>query len=326
MSASAASVGLALFREVCRIRSVEITTLCDGRVLALKRGGQTAHVYGWDFGVNSSTAVLICRNKAACSAVLRENRIPCLPHLAFYRPDREDFGFEHQASWSKMVEYLNSHPQGVVCKPNDLSRGVSVRRVSSVAELEKAVYDTFRYSRELCLSPFVSIDAEYRVVLLNGYCRLMYVKRLPTVTGDGVSMLGELIAATYATTWKGDHLAEHIEEVQRIHRLDYIPDRKEVLPVGWRHNLAHGALAELVDPSSPQMEVIVKMAIQSARALGVAFAAVDVADVAGNYQILEVNTGIGTERLLRQVPTASDLVQKLYGAAVEQLFHSPERV
>ena len=103
MSTSEASMDLVLLDEVCRTRNIEVKLLCDGRVLALKRRGVTVHVYGWDFGVNSSTALLICRNKATCSAVLADSRVPCVPHLVFYRPDREAFGFAHEASWAAMI-------------------------------------------------------------------------------------------------------------------------------------------------------------------------------------------------------------------------------
>jgi len=155
--AVAANLASRLLSEVCRTRQIEIRPLCGGRVLVLSKHGATAHVYGWDFGVNSATALLMCRNKAVCSAVLQDRGIPCVHHEVFYRPDREAFGFVYDASWSRMVEFLRVNPEGVVCKPNDLSRGVSVHRVLSVSQLEKAAYEVFRFSRELSLSPFVPI-------------------------------------------------------------------------------------------------------------------------------------------------------------------------
>ena len=86
---------LYLLREVCRTREIDVKSICDGRVLALARGGIRVHVYGWDFGVNDAPAMLICRNKATCSSILRDGGIPSVPHEVFYRPDRAAFGFAY---------------------------------------------------------------------------------------------------------------------------------------------------------------------------------------------------------------------------------------
>jgi D-alanine-D-alanine ligase-like ATP-grasp enzyme len=322
--AVAVSAAYRLFSEVCRTRQIDIKPLCGGRVLVLSKRGITANVYGWDFGVNSATALLVCRNKAACSALLQDRGIPCVPHEVFYRPDREVFGFVYDASWSRMIEFFGAHPAGVVCKPNDLSRGIGVRRVSSVPQLEKAAYEVFRFSRELSLSPFVSIDAEYRVVVFNGRCRLMYVKRLPVVMGDGASMLGELIAAAHDQEWTDVPLGGLLEDVEQTRRITYVPARDELVRVGWRHNFTHGARAELLDAASPELRQIVDMAEGAARALGVVLAAVDVVNNAGNYHVLEVNTGILTTHLLQQLPSARPIVKELFGAVVEHLFELVE--
>jgi|SRR5882724_1403333 len=148
----------------------------------------------------------------------------------------------------------------------------------------------------------------------------MYAKSLPIIIGDGDSMLGELIAAAHGKGWTGMPLGDFLEDVEQSRPITDIPVRNEVVRIGWRHNLAQGARAELLDPESPRLRPIVDIAISAACALGVVFAAVDVADILGEYKVLEVNTGIVTNHLLNQVPSASPIVRDLYGAVVEFLF------
>jgi glutathione synthase/RimK-type ligase-like ATP-grasp enzyme len=116
-----------------------------------------------------------------------------------------------------------------------------------------------------------------------------------------------------------------LEDIEDTYPVAMIPERGESIRTGWRHNLAHGATARLIDPASPEARPIVDIARRAAHALGVAFSAVDVADIASDLKVLEVNTGIVTNHLLHQVPLAAPIVRDLYATVVEHLFALAEK-
>ena len=74
-----------------------------------------------------------------------------------------------------------------------------VFKVSSEPELELAVHRIFSSQLGLAISPYVNIEDEVRVVLLDQHPLVVYQKNRPSITGDGKHSLLELaLAATPA--------------------------------------------------------------------------------------------------------------------------------
>jgi glutathione synthase/RimK-type ligase-like ATP-grasp enzyme len=79
-----------------------------------------------------------------------------------------------------MVELLHDNPQGVVVKPNEGTSGRSVFKVTTEAELDRAASEVFSMSAGLVISPYVAIEDEVRVVLLDDMPRVVYSKQRGT--------------------------------------------------------------------------------------------------------------------------------------------------
>jgi glutathione synthase/RimK-type ligase-like ATP-grasp enzyme len=84
----------------------------------------------------------------------------------------------------------------------------------------------------------------------------------------------------------------------------------------WRHNLDLGARPVLLEAGAAR-EACVALAIKAAGAIGIRFAAIDIVQVAGEWKVLEINSGVMMEALGRHHP---ELVQAAYAAALEKLF------
>jgi glutathione synthase/RimK-type ligase-like ATP-grasp enzyme len=84
----------------------------------------------------------------------------------------------------------------------------------------------------------------------------------------------------------------------------------------WRHNLELGARPALL-PAGATRDACVALAIKAAQAIGIRFASVDLVHVAGDWKVLEINSGVMMEALGRHHP---ELVQAAYTTALDRLF------
>jgi glutathione synthase/RimK-type ligase-like ATP-grasp enzyme len=76
-----------------------------------------------------------------------------------------------------MLVLLHDNPQGVVVKPNEGTSGRSVFKVTTEAELDHAAAEVFSMSAGLVISPYVAIENEVRVVLLDEVPLVVYSKQ-----------------------------------------------------------------------------------------------------------------------------------------------------
>ncbi|MEU4804870.1 ATP-grasp domain-containing protein [Actinosynnema sp. NPDC023587] len=106
-----------------------------------------------------------------------------------------------------------------------------------------------------------------------------------------------------------------IEDEYRLVVLDgdvLLVYRKAIAAGEWRHNLRFGARPVLdVDPTAPTPAALAAM-----RALGLRFASVDVAVVAGRPKVLEVNSGVSLEHFSQAGERHRALAADVYRAAV----------
>src|SRR5262249_56249391 len=98
--------------------------------------------------------------------------------------------------------------------------------------------------------------------------------------------------------------------------LDAILPRGQRRAVDWRHNLEYGANPVLLETGTAR-ETSVALAIKAARAIGIRFASIDVVRAGGNWQILEINSGVMMEALGSLHP---EHVHATYHAALDKIF------
>jgi glutathione synthase/RimK-type ligase-like ATP-grasp enzyme len=84
----------------------------------------------------------------------------------------------------------------------------------------------------------------------------------------------------------------------------------------WRHNLDLGARPVLL-PAGAARDACVALAISAAHAIGIRFASIDIVGVAGEWKVLEINSGVMMETLGQH---HRELVQTAYAAALDKLF------
>ncbi|KJC42861.1 RimK-like protein [Bradyrhizobium sp. LTSP849] len=262
--ASSERIFVQAIRRYCADHGIAVDIRAGGWLIAMRRGEERRFAFGYDIGLNSAIAHRLANDKSATAEALALECVPCIPHDLFLNPK---LGAQivvpgwHEA----MLALLAQNPQGVVVKPNEGTSGRSVFRVTTEAELDYAVGEVFSMSVGLVISPYVEIEEEVRVVLLDDVPLVVYSKQ------------------------RG-------------------PD--------WRHNLDAGAKPVLLEDGEAR-SACVKLAIDAASAIGIAFASIDVVRVDGDWRVLEINSGVMMEALGKLYP---ELVQATYDAALDRVF------
>ncbi|SFJ31881.1 RimK-like protein [Bradyrhizobium sp. Gha] len=251
-------------KAYCARHGIDVDVRAGGWLIAMRRGEIRRFAFGYDIGLNSAIAHRLANDKSATSEALSLARVSSIPHHLFLNPK---LGRNIVApTWrDAMRELLHAHPQGVVLKPNEGTSGRQVFKVTTEAELDHAASDVFAMSAGLVIAPYVAIEEEVRVVLLEDMPLVVYSKQ------------------------RG---------------------------ADWRHNLDAGAKPVLLEDGEVRT-ACVKLAIDAANAIGIAFASIDVVRVEGDWRVLEINSGVMMEALGKLYP---ELVQATYDAALDRVF------
>lgn len=289
-----------------------INTFGHGVVEIVTDDGRNLRVFGYDFGVNSSSSSRLADDKAATSRTLARFAVPAVDHRVVFRPDfvgYAGFGEECKDALSLFDEF----GRNVVCKNNRGTGGLDVYHAKSEAELKSSIARIFSVCCACSISPFLDISSEIRVILIDDVVTAVYSKRRPSVVADGICTLAALIA-THMPEFPTKSLMLFEES-----ELAAIPVAGCSIALNWRHNLGQGAAPEFNISSSLRLEAI-KLARAALRALDLRAASVDVIVVGGYPLVLEVNSGIMVENLSRAGDVGWRLARETYLRLVELAF------
>jgi glutathione synthase/RimK-type ligase-like ATP-grasp enzyme len=301
-------------KRYCAERTIAVEVRADGWLIVMQRGAKRRFAFGYDVGLNSAVAHRIANDKSATAEVLNMSGVACVPHALFLGPELSEY-VGARGTWEAMLGLLNENPRGIVVKPNEGTSGKSVFRVSTKPALELAVKQIFASHLSLAISPYLDIEDEVRVVLIDEMPVVVYSKSRPAVEGDGRHSLLELALKATSTERRSTVLAGMLAELEKS-GLDAIlpPGQRRVL--NWRHNLDSGALPVLVELGELR-DTCVRLAVRAAQTIDIRFASIDLVRVAGEWKVLEINSGVMMESLSRLYP---ELVYSAYDAALDRVF------
>lgn len=305
--------------KYCDANDIALKKMSDDWIFLLEKNGLSHVVFGYDIGLNSSTAHRVASDKAATYELLNANGVPALEHYVYLHP-RYAKHLSKDGNWSEIAEKFETWGRDAVVKPNEGTGGIGIYRVRSNFEMEHAVQEILSSERSLSLSPFVTIKREIRVFILDNENLLAYEKYIPTVTGDGSSTIIELMhqqleADTVSLIFEGNSQTGSTINYQAI------PAADEIVPIHWKHNLGLGAKPKFLDTSTANAEIA--LALKAARSIGLRFGSVDLVETdQGQLLVLEANSGVMMEKIAEYHPDGPKILDKVYGAALSQIFPS----
>ncbi|NPU66663.1 RimK-like protein [Bradyrhizobium sp. 83012] len=314
---NAPHIQLAAVTRYCTDRGIRLEVREDGWLLVLEDATRRHLLFGYDLGLNSAVAHRLACDKAATAALLGASGVPAIPHVFCLAPV---LGGRPGLAPETIVELLETHPHGLVVKPNEGTSGRSVTRATTLGEALGAAKKIFDTGANVAISPLLDIADEVRVVQLDDAPLIVYRKQRPTVTGDGVRSLRDLALAT-ALSEEHARLLRRLDAEFGAAALSAIVPPGEERLLSWRHNLEFGARPVLLG-SGPPRDVCAALAREAAQAIGIRYASVDLVLVDGCWQVLEINSGVKMEAL---GPHAPELVESACFAALDAVFGGPPR-
>lgn len=257
---------------------------------------------------NSATASTLASDKHFASRILREAGVPAIGGEYFFLHERHRAHRPAGHERGDALAHFKTLGDSAFVKPLAGSRGDFAQAVHGEAALVRYLDDVVKYYDAVLMQPIVE-GIEYRVFLLDDdvlYCARKYP---PSITGDGVHKLRELLAVhNHALRARGLSPASLPDDDPS---LDVVLTKGRMHELPGRMNLSAGGKMVLADAPS---EKALTQARQSARAIGLRIAAVDMfVDIGGKpgaNEIIEVNSNPSI-RLLED-SCRSDLILKIW--------------
>lgn len=301
-------------RFIAAKHQIDFSSFSHDWIIRLHRRGITRYIYGYNFDLNPAASALIANDKSALSDVLAQHTIPHVEHTLFLAPDMAEY-IGTGGNWLRAIQYTEKTGYPIVCKSNQGTGGNDVFKVNNQAELEATFQKVHASAKGLTVSPYYTVEAEYRVVILDDTELLCYEKQRPCVIGNGNSTFFELLQAD------NSHDPELLEAAlsSPAFPLDAIPDRDAKIPVIWKHNLGMGATPQFSLNPGIRKNVL-ELARKAYAATGMRFASVDVIQTGNEMKIMEVNSGIMLENLSRFSNEGRTLALNVYAHAVAVMF------
>jgi hypothetical protein len=306
-----------IIREICKEDGIGLTSF-DDWAYCLRKDEKHNFIYGYQFGLDNAAVASILKDKSAASEMMTAAGVAHVPHWCVMSPAHPEF-CSLDSGWLFLEEIFNKY-HDLVLKDNQGTGGRLVFRVKNRQELEKACHEIFSTAASLAVSPYVPIEKEYRVVVLNGRMELAFSKIRPHITGDGVSTIRELLCELVRTA-SSTQLGELFTRGQQStlfgagQSADTVLSEGEELVLEWKHNLGQGASAQLVtdEQIKEQLRPLVMSAVEL---FDLHFASIDVVKTPEGLKILEINSGVMMENLARTDAVCYQLAKETYRKAI----------
>ena len=173
---------VSIIKDICTKRSIELKSFSDDWILELNKEGVKSFIYGYRFGINNSSSEGVTQDKVATYQVLEAAGIAAVPHVIV-----STRATTHE-QWKSLA-----HEWGhFIVKP---LHGGGGRGLKSFYDVNDAVKHMDSHPElEWCVSPFLEILSETRVILLDGEILLSFEKSSPQMY-EGIPMFNLRLGA-----------------------------------------------------------------------------------------------------------------------------------
>ncbi len=172
-----------MVQRLCADKGIAIKTFSDDWVLTLEKGDVRRLIYGFKLGgLNDGAAVAISQDKVATYELLKDAHIAAVPHaLISTRANSYDQWEKHAKKWQRFV-----------IKPTHGGGGRAVYMFDDVQAAKQHM--ATHHEESWCVSPFLAIKEEVRIIMLGDQVLLAFKKHEP-VTVHGIPMFNLRLGA-----------------------------------------------------------------------------------------------------------------------------------
>lgn len=305
-------------RAFARDNGLQLEEYCHhwAHKLTNPKTGKSSFIFGYDLGLNSSSVAQICRDKVAASEILSAAGIPVVPHRLIIQPNR--LSYAPSANVTEVLEKVFDESQGqIVVKPNEGTGGSDVYRLQSIAQAIPVIERLHAMDKAAAVCPYIEVESEWRVYVLNGEPKIVLKKVARTVQGNGVHDVETLARSEHSASVIDGLLGKSPQLADEWNALD-IPSKGRTIKLNWRNNLSQGASANAVEPDAAPRK-IVDIAIIVSKALGLVIGSIDILRSRESLYVLEVNAGAMAEQLALTSDKTFAKARKFYFDALSKV-------
>lgn len=152
-------------------------TFSNDWIIKLSRDNINKYIVGMKFPLNDQALCDVLNDKYATYTLLKNANIPIIEHNIIFNPiTRREYISD--ISFDKLEEYFNLQiNHTVVIKANSGFGGYDVHKCNSYFEMLRTIEEIFKHKDSLSICPFYDIETEYRLIYLDGECKLLYGKK-----------------------------------------------------------------------------------------------------------------------------------------------------
>lgn len=324
---------LPVLEEIAKAREVEIIPDKEEGNFSIFvfKDGKRFIAKDYPFNINYAGSISLCTNKAACTSFLHT--------MGFHVPGQKYFvkkpNIEITLAELKrcLDDPLNLLGFGfpMIIKPNGLSQGVGVYKISTPEEGLTAAKKIMSLKEKIFLLQEYCEGHDFRIVVLNDKVIQAY-ERIPFhIVGNGCDTIEQLLAEKVASFEKAgrDKFVDISDSriiknvIRQGHNMQTILDEGTVCRLQDIANLSLGGTTE--DKTEHISPYYTRLAIEIAQSLNLKLCGIDIiaSDITNpgntNYFILEVNSAPGLDNYVYRGQQQDEYVKKLYSMVFDFL-------
>ena len=146
--------------------------------------------------------------------------------------------------------------------------------------------------------------------MLDNEVKVMYMKALPIVTGDGVKTIRELLL---------DFNYNYFKNKLKSSKYDVLLPKDETYEYTWKFNLSQGSIEQDIKDEKLKSELI-NIAKKVCKETTLRFGSVDIINTNNELLVLEVNSGVMFDNFIKQHDNGYNIAKSIYKEAIIKMF------
>lgn len=278
--------------------------------------GISSFVFGYDLGLNPSSVAQICRDKVATSEILEFAGVPVVLHRLIIQPNLVSYA--PNATTCKVLKWAFDESDGeIVIKPNEGTGGSDVFRTQSIEKAVPIIERILSMDKAVAVCPYIEIENEWRVYVLNGEAKIALRKVPRSIQGDGICNVESLARRKFGDEFI-DNLLQNSTHLSDEWRNMGTPSFGQTVDINWRNNLNQGAQPEMVELTKAPSSVL-GLAILATETLGLVIGSIDIVHKSDSLRVLEINAGVMIEKFAQASDYLQSAARKFYFDALSGL-------
>ena len=296
-----------LIKEICNELNIEYTYLSKEWLIKLTKNNKTVYLANNKFPLNNHVVGLIMDDKYATYEVLKDLDIPVAKHHIFYSENNHKKYTQGCNSNEDLQNIFDEYNRNVVVKPNNGYQGIDVYHITNYSDLTNTTNKLFKNNYSISICPYYHIKNEYRVVVLDNDIKLLYKKNNPTIVGDGIHSIKELLIEFNPYYFSKLSLPE-----------DILPKGEEYT-YDFRFNLSKGSTAS-IDIDAKIKDALIKISKSITTKTNIRFATIDIINTTDDeLLVLEINSGVTIDKAIKFLPDGYNIAKSIYKEAIIKL-------